>query len=99
MSIGEKGSEDRSILADVLPDFIFLGGLVDQQRVQDKLTKELQKMVCEEEIPVLLVFAIQVYLNIHRDLQEEVGRGFEYLRSGGVRVAKSLRESSQYSPD
>jgi hypothetical protein len=101
LSIQEKRSEDRIILFETLPDFVSLARLRkngQQTILHDELVKELQKMVYKKEISLLLVFAIQVYLDIHHVLREQVGQGLQDLRRAGVWVTRSLREYSQNSP-
>jgi hypothetical protein len=101
LSRKEKKLEDHIILFETLPHFVLIGSLGSlrlQQAVLDELTKEMEKMVCDKEVSLLLVFAIQVYLDIHHVLREQVGCGFEDLRSAGVQVKISMRLHSQNSP-
>ncbi|CAM6087362.1 unnamed protein product [Calypogeia fissa] len=98
MTTAQKELEDKIILAEVLPDFVSLARLKGNRPVQDELSKELQKMVCDKEISPLLVFAVQVYLDIHHVLREQVLNGFEDLRSAGVRIATSLQMRAQNTP-
>ncbi|CAD6566983.1 MAG: hypothetical protein ASARMPREDX12_009205 [Alectoria sarmentosa] len=76
MCIGQKDKEDLYVLHDVLPEVWLLTENVIP--AEDKFSR--------------VVFAYRIYLDIHRTLREQVGRGFEELRVAKIQVKATLKD-------
>lgn len=100
MSIREKMSEDRIILLEALLDFDLLPILNCQKAVHYELTEELQKLAKSQEISLLLVFGMQICVDTHHVLREQVDLGLQevQVRAGKRVTTASLQDRDPNSP-
>ena len=95
----QKFSQDQIVLFErLLPEFVFLSHMKDRQTNkyleipgEDELTKGVLKMVRTKEIPVWLVLAFQVQLDIHYTLLGNTSRPQAELSTAAIRTVNSLR--------
>lgn len=86
----EQKEDDWYILADVLPEIMLLTDLVIP--AEDEFSQGMRQVLLGDSIPLWVVFAHQVYLEIHRTLREQVGRGLVELRVAKTQVKASLKD-------
>jgi hypothetical protein len=77
----EKFQEDQQILMEALPEFCYLCLRTTKMPAEDELTRGLREMFRTREIPFWLVFATQVFLDIHHELRDQVNRGYNELHN------------------
>lgn len=88
----ERYQEDKIILLETLPDFCLICKGTDQALAEDELIRGLRAMFEKREI--WLVFAAQVFLDIHHVLREDVGRGYADLVQSAQLISHSILEVS-----
>ncbi|KAJ3296684.1 hypothetical protein HK104_001363 [Borealophlyctis nickersoniae] len=94
----ERMWEDRRILMECMPDLVLLALLKDDALVRDGFTKEFGLMAFSRRIPLVLVFAAQVFIDIHHIFRDKIGCGLVEMRTAGMLVASSLRERAETNP-
>lgn len=65
---------------EILPELCFLAIEKIPMVVKDEITRGLCEFALTKEIPVWLVFAVTVFLDIHHILREKAERGFGELQ-------------------
>ncbi|KAL1977948.1 hypothetical protein VTN31DRAFT_807 [Thermomyces dupontii] len=85
-----KFLEDQQILMEILTDFAYLCKAGPDMPAEEELTRGLREMFKTKQIPYWLLFAVQVFLDIHHELREDVDRGYEDLRNVAVTVNNSI---------
>ncbi|PGH02687.1 hypothetical protein AJ79_07566 [Helicocarpus griseus UAMH5409] len=86
-SARDKFREDKITLMEILPDFLLFARVVPPRCWEDELTRGLRLMFNNNDMPGWLIFATQIFLNIHNILREEVDDAFSDLST-------ELRENS-----
>ncbi|KAJ3293169.1 hypothetical protein HK104_004683 [Borealophlyctis nickersoniae] len=101
----ERMWEDRRIIVECMSDLVLLAHLKDPDfplkdnaLVHDAFTKEFGLMALSGRISLALVFATQVFIDIHHIFRENIGRGLVELRMAGSLVVSSLKERAEMSP-
>lgn len=87
---GEKNKEDMEILSDILPEVLLFKTLV--LPAEDEFSQGMRQVLSGDVVPLWVVFAYQLYLEIHRTLREQVVRGLQELRIVGTQVRASLKD-------
>ncbi|KAI9766307.1 MAG: hypothetical protein M1839_004922 [Geoglossum umbratile] len=90
MSLRQKLSEDKVILSEMLPEFCTLGQSGIEGMGFDNLTKGMGVMYRTKRIPLWLVFATQIFLDINHVLRDRVGGGLLELKAAGEAAKSSL---------
>ena len=49
-------------------------------------------MVSDKTVPLWVAFAAQIFVDIHKALGEDVGRGLSELQASGTHIASVLKE-------
>ncbi|KAJ3089487.1 hypothetical protein HK102_006278 [Quaeritorhiza haematococci] len=98
LSIQEKRREDLIIAAECMPDFVFLALQKMDLPIEDELTKEYRRLAQSRVITPLLVFGIQIFLDIHHILRQNVHRGLTELQKSGESFLASSRERKREAP-
>ncbi|KAJ9488268.1 hypothetical protein VN97_g5012 [Penicillium thymicola] len=86
----EKFAEDTQILMEAFPEFYLLRFLARENFAEDELSRGLKVAFTTKEHPFWLVFAVQVFLNIHHILRDEVSRPFSELQRSALTMRDSI---------
>ncbi|KAF8866371.1 hypothetical protein BDZ45DRAFT_339028 [Acephala macrosclerotiorum] len=97
MDATEQNREDLIVLIEILPEFCFLAKYKVPMLAKDELTHGLCRMALTKELPVWLVFAVTIFLDIHHILRETVDSAFQELNSTAFRFEKTLDRYFQLS--
>ncbi|KAG4433195.1 hypothetical protein IFR05_011330 [Cadophora sp. M221] len=81
MSGPGKLSEDLIVLMELLPEFCFISKYKIHMFATDELTRGLGQMALTKDIPIWLVFATTIFLDIHHILREKIDLGFHELQT------------------
>ncbi|KAL1963061.1 hypothetical protein VTN77DRAFT_8707 [Rasamsonia byssochlamydoides] len=92
----EKYQEDKIVLLEILPEFSVLCKGTDRVPAEDELTRGLRMMFKTHKIPLWLVFAAQVFLDIHHVLREDIDRGFSDLCTSASLISASIEETLKF---
>lgn len=87
----EKFDEDTQILMEAFPEFYLLGFRGRENFAEDELSRGLKAAFTTKEHPFWLVFAVQVFLNIHHVLRDEVSRAFSELQRSALAMSNSIK--------
>jgi hypothetical protein len=79
LSQAEKQQEDTTLLIGILPEFCFISKHQVALLATDQLTRGLCQMVVTKVIPVWLMFAATIFLDVHHSLREGYLQTFEQL--------------------
>ncbi|KAK3935590.1 hypothetical protein QBC46DRAFT_397181 [Diplogelasinospora grovesii] len=74
-----KYEEDQVLLMEFFTELMTVVRCVRAYPVQDEFLRGMKELDETREVPFYLVFAAQIYLDIHHILRDEASRGFEYL--------------------
>ncbi|KAJ3173682.1 hypothetical protein HDU88_002771 [Geranomyces variabilis] len=91
-------AEDRLILMEAMPDLVMMARFERDTPLKDELTKEFGIFAATKRIPVALVFASQIYVDIHNILRERAAVGLTVLRLCGARITESLKQRAKENP-
>lgn len=75
----EKWQEDETLVMELCSDLMTIIRTLPQWPVEDELLRGIREMDETHKVPFYLVFAVQVYLDIHHLLRGQVGRGLEEM--------------------
>ncbi|POS76706.1 hypothetical protein DHEL01_v204908 [Diaporthe helianthi] len=75
----EKWQEDKILLMEACTDLMTIIRTLPQWPVEDELLRGMREMDETHKVPFYLVFAVQVYLDIHHLLRDHVGRGLHEM--------------------
>lgn len=90
LTIKQQEEEDLIILMEILPEFCFLAKEKIPMVVKDEITRGLCELALTKDIPVWLVFAVTIFLDIHQILREKVESGFGELQLTAKEWTKTL---------
>ncbi|KAK4501974.1 hypothetical protein PRZ48_007784 [Zasmidium cellare] len=100
MSTRERETEDLIIIMDILPEFTKIASIGCDIPAEDELTAGMRKMMNArsiEALPLYAVFAMQVFLDIHHVLREDVIRPFEQMQATGKRLVATIDDYFRFS--
>ncbi|KAI4155207.1 MAG: hypothetical protein LQ340_001140 [Diploschistes diacapsis] len=87
----EKFKEDKAMLCGILPDFyLTVQGPPKTMIAEDELTRGLRDAFRTKELPLWLIFATQVYVDIHHVLRGYVSNGISDLQKTGKYLYDSI---------
>ena len=93
MSLGRKADEDSHVIQDVLLEGFLFTNIV--MPAEDEFSQGMRQVFLKnarDPIPLWVVFALQIYLEIHHVLREHVDRGLKELRVARKQMKASLKE-------
>ncbi|KGO37101.1 hypothetical protein PEX1_043610 [Penicillium expansum] len=86
----ERFAEDMQILMEAFPEFYLLGFRAQGNLAEDELSRGLKAAFTTKEHPFWLVFAVQVFLDIHHVLRDQVSRAFTELQRSAMTMVNSI---------
>ena len=89
LNVRQQLQEDRIILLEILPEFFVLSK-TNAMLLSDELTQGIRDMCKTKNIPLWVVYATQIYLDIHHILRADVVRGLAELKVSGAKSGASL---------
>ena len=103
----EKFTQDKIVLLErFIPEIIFLANMHDKGTGlslelpgEDELTKGIRKLVSAKQIPIWLVLALQIQLDIHYMLLADTSRAHNELFNAGIRTVVILTKYLDFSRD
>ncbi|KAI8904491.1 hypothetical protein DFJ77DRAFT_480405 [Powellomyces hirtus] len=98
MSIRERITEDRLLLMVCMPDLVMMGRMERDDILKDEFTKEFGIFAATKRISLPLVFATQVFVDIHNILRERAASGLAVLRLAGSQMIESLKKRAEENP-
>lgn len=87
----EKWREDEILVMELCTELVVITRNLPQWPVEDELLRGMREMDETHEVPFFLVFAAQVYLDIHHLLRDQVGRGLEEMAHQTNMMRKNLQ--------
>ncbi|ORZ34817.1 hypothetical protein BCR44DRAFT_1435871 [Catenaria anguillulae PL171] len=96
LSLRDRLQEDRLILQELMPELVFLERKKTLPPACDTLSEEFSKFAHTKAETPILVFAAQVFLDIHAILREQVDRGLHELQSTGTSILASIDAYHQH---
>lgn len=98
-SARDKFKEDKIVLLEILSEFLTLHRTMPPQPFEDEFTRGLRMMFDTHNIPLWLVLAAQVFLDIHHILRAGVTKGFSDLSNSSKIIEKSIKENLDFHSD
>ncbi|PVH87784.1 hypothetical protein DL98DRAFT_509345 [Cadophora sp. DSE1049] len=93
----EQNQEDLIVLLEILPEFCFISKCDVRMFAKDELTRGLANLALTKEMPVWLIFATTIFLDIHHILREQVNRGLIELHRTAERAKLALEDYFELS--
>jgi hypothetical protein len=90
--------EDLIILVESLPNSYLFTQLTGDFPVADELFQGLRSMFVKKTIPNWVAYWVQIYLDIHHVLRQDVGRGFSELLGASGSMPSSVKAHYQCCP-
>lgn len=97
LSSTERFLEDQATLLQTLPEICLLGGKKHPFPAEDELTRGIRMVIRGGNIDFWLVFACQVFLDIHHIFNDEVGRAFDDLTVRAKNLKANLTSYFEFS--
>ncbi|KAH8428254.1 uncharacterized protein LDX57_005957 [Aspergillus melleus] len=91
-SVRGKYQEDKIVMLEALSGFLTFHRGVSPQPFEDQFTRGLRLMFKTHDVPIWLVFAAQVFLDIHHALRGNVRKAFSDLKTS-VRSMGAIKEN------
>jgi hypothetical protein len=91
----EQRDEDTVVLmssVSVIASFVY----VSNAPSEDEFCAGLRELVKKQKFPLWLVFAAQIYLDVHHILRTDVGRGLRDLQAAGNAAKATLEEHFRF---
>lgn len=92
-----KYGEDQIIMFTILPEIALLEEYGGSLPSQDEMTRGCREMYKNKKIPIWLVFACRIFLEIHHLLRKEVSRGCNDMKVYGSHIQDCLQEYFAFS--
>lgn len=92
----EKFREDQQVFMEVLPEFAYLCFKTDRKPPEDELTRGLREVFMTHEIPYWVIFASQVFLDIHHVLRGKVDRGYNDLCRIATEIDGHIEDNQEF---
>jgi hypothetical protein len=100
LSWRDRFKQDKIILLEFLPEFCYLSRLKVKMPVVDELSRGLIEMMETKQIPIWLVLACQLYLDIFDTMFKGVGYdAHKQLQDCGQHVSKTVQEYLDFSKE
>ncbi|ORZ34818.1 hypothetical protein BCR44DRAFT_1461660 [Catenaria anguillulae PL171] len=96
LSMRDRMQEDRLILMELMPEFVLFERIDNAPPVCDTLSEEFNKFARTKAETPIMVFATQVFLDIHEIMRENIGRGLQDLQATGVSILSSIDLYNQH---
>ena len=96
MTAREKFRKDKALLYGTLPDFFVLCQGAPIFGPEDEFTRGLKDAFKTKKLPLWLIFAAQVYVDIRHQLREAVSRGVFDLQTVGRLVYNSTETNLEF---
>ncbi|KAF2146868.1 uncharacterized protein K452DRAFT_242024, partial [Aplosporella prunicola CBS 121167] len=92
----QKFQEDKIILMELLPEFALVCMNTNTIPAQDELTRGLRVLFKTRKMSFAVVFAAQIFLDIHYMLRDDVVRGFKDLQQTAQLIQGSLNQNFKF---
>ena len=92
----EKFKEDKAVLFGILPDFFAATYGTQTLTAEDEFTRGLRTAFKDKKLPLWLIFAAQIYMDIHHILRESISRGCYDLQQVGKFVCNSIKANFEF---
>lgn len=92
----DKFREDKIVLLETLPDFCVLAYVGDAIPAEDEMARGMLEMVKHNTTPIWLVFAAQIFLDIHHRLRQKVNQGFHEMVRSATYVETSIKNAMKF---
>jgi hypothetical protein len=92
----EKFQEDQILLCEVFTELVTANRLVAGYPIQDEFMRGIKEMDRTRDVPFHLVFAAQVFLDIHHILREDATRPFEQMMEQITLMGESIRDELEF---
>ncbi|PYI18955.1 hypothetical protein BO99DRAFT_459826 [Aspergillus violaceofuscus CBS 115571] len=96
-SARDRFEEDNRVMSEVLSEFVYLHLLLPQPEPhEDEITRGIRKMFDTHQIPLWLVFASQIFLDIHHCLEGDVVNGFADFTNTAKCIQSSIELNQEF---
>ncbi|KAI0853040.1 hypothetical protein F5Y00DRAFT_225204 [Daldinia vernicosa] len=92
----QKFEEDRFLLTSFFTDLMAVERGVTDYPVEDEFFRGIKELAKTKEVTFHLIFAAQVFLDIHYILRENVGRGFDTLQVNLHFLAREIEDHFEF---
>lgn len=96
----ERDEEDQIIICELLADIIVLSRCQIDVPAQGELTTGLRSMIdrkSSEDVPIHVIFAVQIYLSVHRILNAGITNPCVYFKNSGQIAADIMEQHIQHT--
>ncbi|KAI1808824.1 hypothetical protein F4811DRAFT_548401 [Daldinia bambusicola] len=95
----QKFEEDRLLLMQFFTELMAVERGVPDYPVEDEFLRGIKELARTRDVPFYLVFAAQIFLDIHYILRENVGRGFSTLETNLHFMEREIEEHFKFHKD
>ncbi|MCJ1376607.1 hypothetical protein MMC20_007850 [Loxospora ochrophaea] len=95
----DKFREDKVVLLEILPDFCVFALQPGSIPAEDEMMRGVREMVKQNVVPIWLVFAAQIFLDIHHILRKQVDNGFDDLARSAKYVENNIQQALRFHND
>ncbi|OAL53575.1 hypothetical protein IQ07DRAFT_677068 [Pyrenochaeta sp. DS3sAY3a] len=98
-SARDKFKEDKILMLEMLSEFLVLCIGTPLAPAEDELTRGLRETFKTKKITLWVVFAVQLFLDIHNTLRAEVDQAFASLSDVASLVRNSIKNTFEFHKD
>ncbi|KAI1643963.1 uncharacterized protein F4817DRAFT_348063 [Daldinia loculata] len=95
----QKFEEDRVLLMSFFTELMAVERGVGDYPVEDEFLRGIKELAKTKEVPFYLVFAAQIFLDIHYILRGNASRGFETLQMNLQFLDREIEEHFEFHKD
>ncbi|KAB2569592.1 hypothetical protein DBV05_g11727 [Lasiodiplodia theobromae] len=95
-SAREKHQEDTVVLMEILPEFALLCRMRGNVPVEDELVRGLRTAFDTKTISLSTVLAVQVFLDIHHRMRDQVYRGLIDMEKAANQILSSIDQHQEF---
>ncbi len=88
----DKFVEDKVLLLDILPEFCVFSQLPEGIPAEDEMARGMRRLYNDKDLPVWLIFAAQVFLDINHALRQQVSIGYDDLVKSAKYVENNIHQ-------
>jgi hypothetical protein len=95
----EKFKDDKILLLELLPEFMFLARITERTPAEDEFTRGLRTMFKTKKVTLCLAYAATIFLDIHHILRGETDYCFQALSETMSVVLSNIENIQKFHKD
>ncbi|KAL8848129.1 MAG: hypothetical protein Q9221_006849 [Calogaya cf. arnoldii] len=96
-SARDKIQDDHLVMMEAFPDLLLLSMMTSKMPLaEDELMRGVRQMSPDKDIPLWLVFAAQCFLDAQHELEGDISKGHDQLRTNADSIRTSIEQNLKF---